>query len=405
MEGPAGLFEAPQVRLEMLGRGPGVGEPLGVMVLEDPAALLGDDIEIVQDVGEAPGEDERKRDLLARGQSRGQTKGPDVGPLVGRGRDFVQVLEPAVGGEIVPEDLKVVPPIAADPVGEVGDVGPGRRQGHRPEGGRVGFDLPRGHGQAAEGRRSLDLVDVLAELVVPEAVDLAFAGVADRVDDRAGDGDLGRGGTRVLDPVAKDEGRDAGVVGLERDEGIERFEGDLERHLAIGEFDLGERIFALERGLLHPRQTGDEDAAEAEAGRERRLERTFEDADELLPGLLDVEGEEGEGHVDALAGPVEDLPVAEVAAAAEGDRPGADAAEREGDLVEGPPFERPDRPGGEELVAAGGGRLRRPGARGPGEEHRQKQDPKKHVTGLSSEGMGRHGEPPRGRVGTYTLSF
>ena len=162
----------------------------------------------------------------------------------------------------------------------------------------------------------------------------------------------------VLHPVAQDEGRDAGVVGLERDERIEGFERDLERDLAVGELDLGEGVFALEAGLLHARQAGHEDAAEAETGREGRLERALEDADELLAGLLEVEGEEGEGHVDALAGPVEDLPVAEVAAAAERDRARADAAEREGDLVERPRPRRsgPDR--GEELVAAIGGRCR-----------------------------------------------
>ncbi len=153
---------------------------LGVMVLEDAAALFGDDVEIVEDVREAPGQDEGQDDLLARADRGHEAERPDVGLLVGRGRDLGQVLEPAVGREIVPEDLEVVPPFAPDPVREVGDVRPGSRQGHRPEGGLLGLDLARGHGQAAEGGRRLDLVDVLAELVVAETVDRALAVVADR---------------------------------------------------------------------------------------------------------------------------------------------------------------------------------------------------------------------------------
>ena len=189
-----------------------------------------------------------------------------------------------------------------------------------------------------------------------EPLDGADAVVADRVDHRAGDGDLGRGGTRVLHPVAQDEGGDPGIVRRQGDEGIEGFEPDLEGDLAVGELDLGERVFTLEAGLLHAGQPGHEDALEAEPGRERRLERALENADELPAAPLEVQGEEGEGHVDALAGPVEDLPVAEVAAASNRDRARADAAEREGDLVEGRALEDPNGSGSEERVMGIGGR-------------------------------------------------
>src|SRR4030066_73073 len=177
---------------------------------------------------------------------------------------------------------------------------------------------------------------------------------ADWVHARAGDGDLGRSGARVLHPEAEDEGRDAGIVRIHGDERIERFERDLERDLAVGGLDLGGGVFALEPGFFHARQAGDKNAAETEAGRERRLDGALEDADELRSRLVEIHGEKREGHVDALAGPVEDLPVAEVAAAAEGDRARADAAEREGDLVEGPPLEGARRPGAQELVPAVG---------------------------------------------------
>ncbi len=56
------------------------------------------------------------------------------------------------------------------------------------------------------------------------------------------------------------------------------------------------------------------------------------------------------GRLTPLPGPVEDLPVAEVAAAAEGDGARADAAEREGDLPEGRALEDPLGPEPEELV-------------------------------------------------------
>ncbi len=48
---------------------------------------------------------------------------------------------------------------------------------------------------------------------------------------------------------------------------------------------------------------------------------------------------EGIGQRHALAGAVEDLPVAQLAAAAQGDAAGADAAERKGDLAERAPLE------------------------------------------------------------------
>ena len=61
-----------------------------------------------------------------------------------------------------------------------------------PNAGVLGLDLARGHGQAARASASADLVDVLAELVVAEAVDRAHAVEADGIEDRAGDRDLGR---------------------------------------------------------------------------------------------------------------------------------------------------------------------------------------------------------------------
>ena len=95
-----------------------------------------------------------------------QAQRPDVAAAVGRGRGVLLVLQHAVGGEVVPEDLQVVEPLAADPMGKIGDVLPGCRQGQGAEGGRLGIDLLGAHEQAGQGLLLADLVDVLAELGV-----------------------------------------------------------------------------------------------------------------------------------------------------------------------------------------------------------------------------------------------
>ena len=140
------LLQRGQVLLQVFGRGPGVGEPLGVVVLEHSALLLRDEIEIIDEIGEAPGQDEGQGDFAEGADLGHDAKRAHVGALVGRRRFFVQVLEPAVGPEIVPEDLQVVPPVAAHPVREIGDILPRRGQDQRAEGRRVGLDPGRGHG-------------------------------------------------------------------------------------------------------------------------------------------------------------------------------------------------------------------------------------------------------------------
>ena len=66
----------------------------------------------------------------------------------------------------------------------------------------------------------------------------------------------------------------------------------------------------------------------------------FEHADDgLLPLLLKMEGEEGEGKAHPLVGAVEDLPVAEIAPAAERDRARPDSSERKSDFPERLPLE------------------------------------------------------------------
>ena len=62
--------------MEIFGRLPGVGEPLGVVVPEDLAPLLADDVEIIEEIRKIPGQDERQGRLAER--LDGRPSGPSV---------------------------------------------------------------------------------------------------------------------------------------------------------------------------------------------------------------------------------------------------------------------------------------------------------------------------------------
>src|SRR5262249_1351178 len=144
----------------------------------------------------------------------------------------------------------------------------------------------------------------------------------------------------VAEPPEEDRDRQAREACVEGPEGVERLELDLERQRVVAEAQLGDRVGAGEGGLAQPRQATDEAGREPVTVDERRQELALEDARDGRPGLPArgrgpaPEGEEGEGQVATLGGPVEQLPVAELAAAAERDRAGADPTEREGDFPE-----------------------------------------------------------------------
>ena len=214
----------------------------------------------------------------------------------------------------------------------------------RPESGRVGFHLPRGHEKAGEGRALADLVHVLAELVVADALDRRLAVEPDGIEERAGNGDLGRPAAEVADVEAEHHGRDAGLLGVERDERVEGFERDMEREVGClpcstqaNGYSPRKRAFSM-RGSPGT-SPGRYPSPPVKGG----VRAPFEHADDgLLSVLLRRQGEERERQVHAFAGTVEDLPVAEIAPAAERNRPRADPAERKGDFLEGGPRRRAD---------------------------------------------------------------
>ena len=101
----------------------------------------------------------------------------------------------------------------------------------------------------------------------------------------------------------------------------------------VAEGDLGERELAGEPRRLEPLQAGRAPRAEAERALIRRLEPRFEHAHERRArAAVHANGRERVPGRVAAIGPIEDLPVAKLSAAAEPDRAGADAAERKGDL-------------------------------------------------------------------------
>ena len=130
---------------------------------------------------------------------------------------------------------------------------------------------------------------------------------------------LGRAVGRLGEPVVRTAVREAMKI--------------LGRNFVFGR-DIGE---ALKRAQPERRQ--------AVAAGVRRLEPRFKHAAHGLAALwLRPDREEGIWQLGALAGAVEDLPVAQLAAAAQRDRAGADAAERKGDLAERAPAEYALRP-------------------------------------------------------------
>ena len=133
--------------------------------------------------------------------------------------------------------------------------------------------------------------------------------------------------------VAQHRHRQARVVCLVRDERAERVERDADRHPPVTKCHACERELAGERRALQALQARRAMRPDAERTLIRRLQARLEDAHErLAPRGLDTNRRERVVRRVALVGPVEDLPIAELAATAEADATGADAAERKRDL-------------------------------------------------------------------------
>jgi hypothetical protein len=120
-----------------------------------------------------------------------------------------------------------------------------------------------------------------------------------------------------------------------RDEWGKRVERHAHRQTPIAECHVGERVLAGEPRRFEPLQTGRAARAQAERALIGRAEPRLEDADEWrAPPALDANRGEGVSRSVAAIRPVEDLPVTQLPATTEPDRPRANAAERKGDLRE-----------------------------------------------------------------------
>src|SRR5262249_49324884 len=125
------------------------------------------------------------------------------------------------------------------------------------------------------------------------------------------------------------------------------------RQPRVLEVDARERIGAREARPLEVGQALARRARVAEPARVRGAERRLQGS--KLGGVAlgaGPEGHEAEGQRPSLRGAVEDLPIAELAAATERDRARADPAERERDLGEGVAGERALGAGAEEVLGA-----------------------------------------------------
>ncbi len=157
-------------------------------------------------------------------------------------------------------------------------------------------------------------------------------GPAGGVFDGPGDGDFGGDGSGVGDAVAQDGDGESAFVGVVGDEGGEGFEGDADGERGIGEIDAGEGELAGEGGGGEADEAGGVFGAESAGAFVGRLDARFEDAGDGFAGAgLHPDGGEGVVGRVAFVGAVEDFPVAELAASAEGDGSGGDASEGEGD--------------------------------------------------------------------------
>ena len=188
------------------------------------------------------------------------------------------------------------------------------------------------HVQAAEAVPHAPAVDV--------ALRLAVASVgADEVGQSRADRHPHGNVRRVGSHPAQDGDGQAAVVGAAGDERVEGFEPqERSGHVRVGQAKLRQRIGGVERGVGEARQAMVRRGRTKRALELHRVEIAFEQPRDRWPALgLHASGKEGAGlgHVardghggdEALGGAVDNLPVAEIAAPAERDGPGADAAD------------------------------------------------------------------------------
>ena len=125
----------------------------------------------------------------------------------------------AIGGEVIPEEKRRIPPAAGGPALEVSEIAVTWIENGEDEAAieDVGFGERRvGHDETGEsGGGSSEFVG-------------ARVAFADGVINGPGDGDVGGAWVGILDAIAKDGDGETGIIGVVRDERREGFEGDLD---------------------------------------------------------------------------------------------------------------------------------------------------------------------------------
>src|ERR1039458_7838914 len=132
--------------------------------------------------------------------------------------------------------------------------------------------------------------------------------------------------------IAEDGGGEPVLIGFVGYEGGEGFERDADGEGGVGEIDAGEGELAGEGSGGEADEAGGVLGTESGGAFVGRLDARFEHAGDGLAGAgLHPDGGKGVVGRVAFVGAVEDFPVAELTASAEGDGTGGDASEGEGD--------------------------------------------------------------------------
>ena len=306
----------------VFGGRPGVGKARGVVVAEEDIFVAGRGAPSAAAwgaIGKMPGEQEGVIGVRSGGDGSADGEGSYRAGILRLGPEF------AIGGEIVPEEHGRIPPRAALPSAQVRQVRACGIEGGEHEASLervVGGELGITHEEAGELAGRAVLVD--ARVGVP----MVSRGVLDG----PGDGNFGGRGAGIGDTIPEDRDGQSGFIGLVRDERRKGFERDFHRQSGIGKIHAGEREFAGESGGCQAGEAGSVVGTEAARSGIGRLQARFEHAGDGLAvaGLRPDGGERVRGGVPFVR-PIENFPVAELAASAEADGAGADTAQWKAD--------------------------------------------------------------------------
>ena len=286
-----------------------------------------------------PGQQEGHLDRLAGLQVGREGDRAEVGLARGGRLAGVLVGDPAVGDQVVPVDEGAVPgPVGVGDgaVGAVGAVFPGGGEGQAAVGQLVRLVARGGHFQPAQAVLVDPLIKITSEIPRPQPAGGLLPVGAEQVEQGKGEGGADRLAAVVAQAVAQHGHRQAGIIRLAGNQRVEGVQGDLHREGRVVHLDAGKGVDAGEGGALQPGQAGAGRGRQPVAGGEGRQQPPLGNAQHRLAALLPrPDHPPGKGGLKTLGGPVEQLPVAQLPATAQGDGPGPDPAQREGDLMQG----------------------------------------------------------------------